>query len=69
LYYCSNSEEEYQLNVVEKIKKIKLWSQRHLTMEGKTLFVMIIAKRAGRARLAELAGLYQASGWDLLGSQ
>jgi hypothetical protein len=43
LYYCINSDEEYQLNVIEKIKKlsykIKLWSQRHLTMEGKTLIV------------------------------
>ncbi len=43
LNYCSNIDEEYQLNVVEKIKKlsykIKLWSQRHLTTEGKTLFV------------------------------
>ncbi len=43
LYYCINSDEEYQLNVTEKIKKlsykIKLWSQRHLTMEGKTLIV------------------------------
>jgi hypothetical protein len=43
LYYCSDSDEEYQLNVLEKIKKlsykIKLWSQRHLTMEGKTLIV------------------------------
>jgi hypothetical protein len=36
LYYCSNEDEEYKLNIVEKIKKlsykIKLWSQRHLTM-------------------------------------
>jgi hypothetical protein len=40
---CSTIDEEYQLNVVEKIKKlsykIKLWSQRHLTMEGETLIV------------------------------
>jgi len=39
LYYCSNIDDEFQLNAVEKIKKfsykIKLWSQRHLTMEGK----------------------------------
>jgi hypothetical protein len=43
LNYCSNIGEEYQLNVVEKIKKlsdkIKLWSQRHLTLQGKTLIV------------------------------
>ena len=34
---------EYQLNVHEKIKKlsykIKLWSNRHLTIEGKVLIV------------------------------
>jgi exonuclease III len=43
LYYCSNNEEEYNLNVNEKIKKlsckIKAWSHRHLTMEGKNLIV------------------------------
>jgi exonuclease III len=43
LYYSMNIEEEHQLNVAEKIKKlsykIKLWSQRHLTMEGKSLIV------------------------------
>jgi hypothetical protein len=37
LNYCSNIDEKYQLNIVQKIKKlsykIKLWSQRHLTME------------------------------------
>ena len=43
LYYCSDLQEEYKLNVLEKIKKlsfkIKLWSHRHLTMEGKVLIV------------------------------
>ncbi len=43
LYYCSDSDEEYQLNVVEEIKKlsykIKIWSKRHLKMKGKTLIV------------------------------
>ena len=43
LYYCSNNDEEYDLNVNEKIKKlsfkIKAWSHRHLTMEGKNLIV------------------------------
>ena len=43
LYYCSSIEEEYDLNVNEKIKrlsyKIKQWIPRHLTMEGKTLIV------------------------------
>ena len=43
LYYCANLDMEYQLNVLEKIKKlsykIKLWSHRQLTMEGKVLIV------------------------------
>jgi hypothetical protein len=43
LYYCLNMEEENKLNVKEKIskldKKMKEWSHRHLTMEGKTLIV------------------------------
>jgi hypothetical protein len=43
LYFCSLVEEEYKLNVKDKIEKLqnkmKLWSQRFLTMEGKTLIV------------------------------
>jgi exonuclease III len=43
LYYCSNMNEEYECNVKEKItklsNKIRAWSHRHLTMEGKTLIV------------------------------
>jgi len=43
LYYCTNNDDEYNLNVNEKIKKlslkIKAWSHRHLTMEGKNLIV------------------------------
>ena len=43
LYYCCNPQEEYQLNVLEKIEKLnlkmKMWSHRHLTMEGKVLIV------------------------------
>jgi hypothetical protein len=43
LYYLVNLTEEYQLNVIEKINKlcykIKLWSHRNLTMEGKALIV------------------------------
>jgi hypothetical protein len=35
----------------------------------KDMCVMIIANKTGRAKMAELAGLYQASCWDLLGSQ
>jgi hypothetical protein len=43
LYFCNDMEEEYNLNVHEKIKKltykIKKWTPRNLTMEGKTLIV------------------------------
>ena len=43
LYYCTEKEEEHRLNVVEKINKlrdkIRIWSHRHLTMEGKILIV------------------------------
>jgi hypothetical protein len=43
LYFCTDMNEEYQRNVRDKIdklsNKIKLWSHRHLTMEGKTLIV------------------------------
>jgi exonuclease III len=43
LYFCSNMNEEYDCNVKEKItklsNKIRAWSHRHLTMEGKTLIV------------------------------
>jgi hypothetical protein len=43
LYFCSNPELEYDYNVHEKIaklsNKIRIWSHRHLTMEGKTIIV------------------------------
>ncbi len=43
LYFCSLVEEEYKLNIKDKIEKLqnkmKLWSHRYLTMEGKTLIV------------------------------
>ena len=43
LYFCSDCGEEYVLNVHEKIKKlsykIKMWSARNLTTEGKVLIV------------------------------
>jgi exonuclease III len=43
LYYCNNQEEEYQLNVAQKIDKlsykIKKWIPRFLTIEGKILIV------------------------------
>jgi hypothetical protein len=43
LFYCQNHEEEYQLNVRDKIEKltcqIRKWSHNQLTMEGKNLIV------------------------------
>ena len=43
LYYCASREEEYSLNVKAKIEKLqnklKIWTHRHLTMEGKSLIV------------------------------
>ena len=43
LYFCSEKLVEHELNVTEKIKKlsnkIRAWSHRHLTMEGKILIV------------------------------
>jgi hypothetical protein len=43
LYYCNDINEEYNLNVTEKINKltlkIKQWVPRRLTMEGKILIV------------------------------
>jgi hypothetical protein len=43
IYFCADEEQEYNLNVHEKIKKlsnkIRVWTTRGLTMEGKTLIV------------------------------
>ena len=43
LFFSSDTDEEYDLNVIEKIKKlgykIKLWTARNLTIEGKILIV------------------------------
>jgi hypothetical protein len=43
IYYCNNIDEEYTLNVLEKIDKlglkIKQWVPRQLTIEGKVLIV------------------------------
>jgi len=43
LFYSNNEEEEYTLNVLDKINKlsykIKQWTPRHLTMEGKILII------------------------------
>ena len=43
LYYSYNKDHEYELNVLEKIKKlsikIKQWTPRHLTFEGKSLII------------------------------
>jgi hypothetical protein len=41
IFICSESDEEYKLNVMDKIaklkSKLKLWKSRRLTMEGKSL--------------------------------
>ena len=43
LFYCNDQDEEYELNVTNKIRnltyKIKKWIPRNLTMEGKILIV------------------------------
>jgi hypothetical protein len=43
LFFCSDQVEEHQLNVTKKISKIrekmKLWTSRNLTLEGKVLIV------------------------------
>jgi len=43
LYFCNDNDEEYKLNVSDKIEKlsykIKLWTPRHLTTEGKILII------------------------------
>ena len=43
IYFCNDRNEEYKLNVLDKIDKlsykIKSWIPRHLTMEGKSLIV------------------------------
>ena len=43
LHYCLNTEDEYKLNVLDKIEKLKskirIWTCRHLTIEGKSLII------------------------------
>ena len=43
IWYCTNKEREYELNVNDKITKlehkIKLWKSRNLTFEGKILII------------------------------
>jgi hypothetical protein len=43
IWYCTDKEREYELNITEKIKKlehkIKLWRSRNLTFEGKILII------------------------------
>jgi hypothetical protein len=43
IYYCNEENEEYRHNVLDKIEKlsnkIKVWTNRHLTMEGKVLIM------------------------------
>jgi len=61
LCYCCDMEKEYQLNVHEKIMKlthkIKAWSHRHLTMEGKVLIIKTFG-------LSQLIYNMQAYGFD-----
>jgi hypothetical protein len=43
LFFCKDTNEEYNLNVVSKINnlinKLKIWKSRHLTFEGKSLIL------------------------------
>jgi hypothetical protein len=43
LHYCWEIDTEYKLNVIDKIEKLKnkirIWTPRHLTMEGKSLII------------------------------
>jgi hypothetical protein len=43
IYYCTKMEEDYNLNVNEKIVKMKVnlkkWTSRRLTLEGKSLII------------------------------
>jgi hypothetical protein len=43
IYYCSDLDDEYKMNVIDKINilsyKIRQWTPRQLTMEGKILIV------------------------------
>ena len=43
LHFCNSRDKEYELNVLDKIKKlnykIKQWTPRHLTIEGKILII------------------------------
>jgi len=43
LWYCRDTDKEYNLNITEKIEKlsqkIKLWKPRNLTFEGKSLII------------------------------
>jgi hypothetical protein len=43
IYFCNSEEDEYKLNVLDKIdklkSKLKLWKERYLTLEGKSLIL------------------------------
>jgi hypothetical protein len=69
LYYCTEKEEEHRLNVVEKINKlgnkIRIWSHRHLTMEGKTLIV----KTFGLSQLIYNMQSYEFMSNDLISTE
>jgi exonuclease III len=66
LYYCTKQSDEQNLNLNEKIKKlsdkIRAWSHRHLTMEGKILIV----KMFGLSQLIYNMQIYDFKKEDLL---
>ena len=59
IWYCNMAENEYKLNITEKIEKlshkIKLWKSRNLTFEGKSLIV----KTFGLSQLIYILQVYK----------
>ena len=66
LYFCSNAEDEYKLNVTDKIEKLNnqiiRWSHYHLTLEGKNLIV----KTFGLSQLIYNMQVYEIKDKDLV---
>ena len=66
LFFCTSQTAEHNLNVNEKIKKlsdkIRAWSHRHLTMEGKILIV----KTFGLSQLIYNMQIYEFKKEDLV---
>jgi len=66
LFYCTKQADEHNINVKEKIKKlsdkIRAWSHRHLTMEGKILIV----KTFGLSQLIYNMQIYDYKKEDLI---